>query len=289
MSVPRRAFLGLAAGAFVKPAFAAMPRFAVIDWGLFETALALDALPVAATELRQFRQIVIEPPVPEGIADLGLRGVPNYEVLRMAHPDFIYISNFYRYQRPGLEVIAPVEELPLYEPGIPPYQPAVSATSAMGERLGRGAAAQALIAETQQQIERTRKELAPFASRPVYVVSLGDARHFRAFGADSMFGDVLQRLGFANAWNVDTSYSATAAVGLEALANTPDASLVVVGPVPPEARFTLSENAVWNALPMIRDRRFAIIDPVNHFGCLPSARRFTRLFATAMRAMGEAG
>jgi ferric hydroxamate transport system substrate-binding protein len=119
------------------------------------------------------------------------------------------------------------------------------------------------------------------ATRPAFVISLGDSRHFRAFGADSMFGDVLERLGIVNAWTDDTSYSAAAPVGLEALARVPDASIVVVSPLPPEVRRTLPANELWNALPAVREGRVAVLDSINHFGGLPSARRFARLFAGA--------
>ena len=47
----RRAVLaGLAACVLPTPAFASARRIAAIDWGAFETALALGLTPVAATE-----------------------------------------------------------------------------------------------------------------------------------------------------------------------------------------------------------------------------------------------
>ena len=133
--------------------------------------------------------------------------------------------------------------------------------------------------ETDEELLRLRARLAPLAQRPVFVISLGDARHFRAFGADSMFGDLLGRLGFVNAWTDSTSYSAAAPVAIEALARTPEAFIAVVGPLPPEVNRGLRENALWNALPSVRDGRTVFLDPVNHFGALPSARRFARLLA----------
>ncbi|RUV29157.1 iron-siderophore ABC transporter substrate-binding protein, partial [Mesorhizobium sp. M7A.F.Ca.MR.148.00.0.0] len=38
----------------------------------------------------------------------------------------------------------------------------------------------------------------------------------------------------------------------------------------------------WNALPAVRQNRVAVLEPVNHFGCLPSARRFARLATAAL-------
>lgn len=248
---------------------------------MLETVLALGITPVAATELIQFRQIAVEPPVPAATADLGLRGTPNFELLRIAAPDLILISNFYEYQRPILERIAPVYAAPLFLAAQPPFAPAQANTLALGEKLGRAGTAAAFVAEVEAELDAWRKRLHPHAERPVFLVSIGDSRHFRAFGGDSMVGNMLSRLGFRNAWMEDTSYSAAAPVGIEALARVPEAGIVVIPPVPPEAR-GLSDSALWNALPAVREGRVWTLASLNHFGGLPSARRFARLFGQAL-------
>jgi ferric hydroxamate transport system substrate-binding protein len=284
-AITRRNLLALAAGAFVYPARASaapLPRIAVIDWAMLETALAVGAVPVAATELIQFREITIEPEVPGSVTDLGLRGAPNMELLRIVAPDLILISNFYEYRRPAFERVAPVFSRTIYEPGIPPFNPARDAMLALGQKLGREDAAQTYIAATEAEIADMKQRVQNRTRRPVFLISIGDARHFRAFGGDSMFGDVLNRIGFANAWKGTTSYSATAPVGIEALAEVPEADIVVIGPVPPEARDILPASPIWNALPAVHEGRVAMLDPIDHFGGLPAARRFVRL-------LGEAG
>jgi len=261
----------------------------VIDWGMLETLLAIGVDPSAGTELIQFRRLVVEPELPRTIIDLGLRGTPNYELLRLVAPDLIVISNFYEYQRTALERVAPVLSQPVYEAGTPPYPLAERAATALGAALGRTEEAAALIEGTAALAARCRDVLRPIAARPLFVISLGDSRHFRAFGADSMAGDVLGRLGLANAWTDPTSYSATAPVAIEALARKPDAAIVVVAPLPPEVARTLAENALWNALPAVRQGRVAVLDPINHFGGLPSARRFARLLTDAATLWGRDG
>lgn len=285
--ITRRFLLAAGAALVATAAGAAEPRVAIIDWGLLEAALAIGAVPVAATELLQFRRIVIEPDVPAAVADLGLRGTPNYELLRLLAPGLILISGFYEYQRQSLERVAPVLALAVYEAGIPPYALAEASMLALGERLGRRAEAERYVAETRAAIEAHSRTLQAFAKRPAFVISLGDSRHFRAFGTDSMPGDVLTRLGIVNAWTDDTSYSAAAPVGIEALARVPEASVVVVAPLPPEVRRSLPDNALWNALPAVQEGRVAVLEPVNHFGGLPSARRFARLLTGAFRQAGN--
>ncbi|MDZ5699737.1 iron-siderophore ABC transporter substrate-binding protein [Chelativorans sp. M5D2P16] len=285
----RRTFMGLSAGAVLAAgsAAAAQTRVAAIDWAMLETALALGILPVAATELVQYRKIVVEPPVPETTADIGLRGTPNYEMLRLAEPDLILSSNFYVAQHASLERIAPVVSAPVYQPGSPAYELAEGAARAIGSATGLERQAKDLIGQSAATLRNSAKLLEPLTDRPTFAISVGDARHFRAFGPDSMIGGVLERLGFENAWHADTSYSAAAPVGFEALAEVPEARVIIVEPIPPDAGPGLLENALWRALPMVREGRVVTIAPVNHFGGLPSAMRFSRLLADAMD--GQAG
>lgn len=291
MLLARRSLLAATALAVFAPrrARAAGKRVAVIDWGHLETCLALGVVPVAATELRQYREIAVEPAPPPDVADIGLRGSPNIELLRMIAPDAILLSDFYEYQRPLLERIAPTVNLPVYQPGKPPYALAERSTRAIGGMFGLKAEAEAFVAAAGAEIEAIGQRLGQVARHPIFIVSLGDSRHFRAFGADSMFGDVTARLGLENAWTDRTSYSAAAPVGLEALARVPEASVAVIGPTPPEVRRTLAENALWSALPAVEQGRAQELAPINHFGALPSALRFARELERAFGGEGRAG
>lgn len=288
MTLSRRTLLGAALGmSFARMALAASDkRIAVVDWSLLETLLALGVAPIAATELVQFRKIAVEPEVPQHVADLGLRGSPNYEMLRLCQPDLIVSSPWFAWAENNLSRIAPVARYSIYEPGRPPYDQAEQVTRALGERLGRSQQALSCVVATSNEIEQARLRLARKTGRSLFVINLGDARHFRVFGPDSMFGDVIQRLGFANAWPRPTSYGAAAPIPLEALAEVPEASIVIVSPVPPEARGTFAESPLWKAIPAVREGRVTIIEPVNPFGALPTARRFTRLLTAALSGTG---
>lgn len=251
-------------------------RVATLDWALLETLLAIGANVVAGTELRQFREVAVTPVIPGSVADLGLRGTPNFEVLRFARPDLIFNSNFYGWADARMQPIAPVESHAIYKPGESPYALAEQATLAIGDRL-QLVAARRLAEELASKLDHCRTFFAAGDGRPVIPVNLGDARHFRVFGSDSMFGEVLRRVGLANAWQGATSYSAAAPIGIEILASMPDAWIVMVPPHPAEAIVTLSNSAFWNALPAVRDRRVLMLGPINPYGALPAAMRFADL------------
>jgi len=285
----RREFLSLlAASAFVRTARAAATlRIAAIDWAMLETSVALGVMPVAATELIQFRAGAVEPTLPRSVADLGLRGAPNFELLQLSRPDLILISPFYTRYTSRLETIAPVFSLPFYVKGEPPFGKALAAVTALGQRLDRTEEAKRVLAETEKALQTMRARLAAFSGRPTYVINIGDARHFRAFGSDSMFGDILGRLGLANAWVDRSQFTFAAPVPIENLAASLEARIVIVSDIPVEARESLRNSAIWRALPAVRDGRVVELANVAPYGGITAGMRFARLLTEAMLARGD--
>lgn len=285
----RREFLSLlAACAFARPLRAeAMPRVAAIDWAMLETSVALGVMPVAATELIQFRKDAVEPSIPNEVIDLGLRGAPNFELLHLSRPDLILISPFYTRYVGRLETVAPVFSLPFYVKGEPPFAKALAAVSALGEKLGRREEAQKVLDETARSLEAMRQRLAAFATRPTYIINIGDARHFRAFGDDSMFGDVLARLGLPNAWRDRSQFTFAAPVPLENLAETPEARIVIVSDVPVEARESLRNSVIWRSLTPVRENRVVMLDNINPYGGITAGMRFARVLTEALTTRQE--
>jgi iron complex transport system substrate-binding protein len=285
MSASRRAAVaGLVASLALagRPATAASLRVATVDWSLLETLLAIGVLPVAAAELVLYRKVAVEPPVPESVADIGLRGQPNYEALRSLQPELILTSNYYAWAEPKLQLVAPVERVSIYGTGEPVYAAAERAARILGDRLGQAAEAGNLIDSSYRELADLKNRLSGWNGRPVLPINLGDARHFRVFGADSMFGDILTRLGLANAWTMPTSYSATAPIGIETLAQLPDAWIAIIPPVPVDARRILPDSVFWNALPNVQAGRIRVLEPVDPFGGLPAGLRFARLLSDAL-------
>ncbi|MET3584167.1 iron complex transport system substrate-binding protein [Pseudorhizobium tarimense] len=243
--------------------------------------MAIGANVVAGAELRQFREVAVTPQVPPGVTDLGLRGLPNFEALYHAGPEVVFNSNFYASSEPVLARIAPVETHSIYMPEKDPFALAVEATGEIGELLNLTAAAK-LIDEVEAQLLRQRQVMAAGDGRPVLPVNVGDARHYRVFGADSMFGAVLERLGLENAWKGATAYSANAPVGIETLATMPEAWIVLIPPHPADAIAALETSAFWDALPQVSKGRVLSLASVSPYGALPAAARFAELLTEGL-------
>lgn len=289
----RRAFLTaagvvLAAGLPLRAAPAAprpaAPRLAAIDWAMLETAVALGHMPVAACELVRFRADAVTPAIPPGVTDLGLRGAPNFELLQLTRPDLILTSPYYTRYEDRLRTLAPVLSLPFYLPGDPPLPKAFAALHALAEAIGDPGAGVRAQARAEAELDRCAAALAGFADRPFCLVNIGDARHLRAFGHDSLFGSTLSRLGLRNAWVQGTQFSFLAPVPVERMAAMPDARLVIVGDIPPEARRGLSRSVLWGALPQVAGRRVHVLPQVNAFGGIPAALRFAQALSQALAA-----
>lgn len=270
----------LAAGLPLRAAPAG-PRLAAIDWAMLETAIALGHMPVAACELVRFREDAVEPAIPDQVVDLGLRGAPNFELLQLVRPDLILTSPYYTRYEDRLARLAPVVNLPFFAPGQPPLPKAFTALHGLAEALGDPQAADRAEAKAAEALDRDAARLTVFSDRPVCLVNIGDARHLRAFGFDSLFGSTLDRLGLVNAWTDVTRFSFLAPVPIEELARMPDARLVIIGAVPPEARRGLSHSILWRALPPVAEGRLYLLPEVNAYGALPSVLRFARLLAQA--------
>ena len=290
MILDRRRVLTLLATAALQTPVLGKPisRVAAIDWAMLETSVSIGVMPIAATELLRFRLDAIEPELPDSVADLGLRGAPNFELLHLLRPELILSSPFYAKHRDQLEAIAPVVSMPFYIKGEPPFGKALKAMKDLGDVLNRQAEAALVVEETQQKLAQMATAFAPFAARPSYIINIGDSRHFRAFGADSMFGSVLDRLGLPNAWTERSRFSFNATVPLEALAETPEARIVVVSDVPVEARSGLAGSKIWNALEPVRTGRVIQLANINPYGGVTAAMRFARLLSTALPAEGKA-
>lgn len=254
------------------------PRVATLDWALLETLLAVRANVVAAAELRQFKEAVVKPDLPEEVVDIGLRGTPNFEALRFARPDVIFNSNFYAWADPLMSRIAPVESHSIYMASENPYALAEQATIAIGERLELPEARR-LVDAVAIRLDNLRLKITKDYDRAILPINLGDARHYRVFGADSIFGEVLKRLGLTSAWKGATSYSATAPLGIETLASMPDATIVLIPPHPQDAFESLTRSAFWKALPAAQENRVLILQSINPYGALPAASRFAELLA----------
>ncbi|MDE1008013.1 MAG: ABC transporter substrate-binding protein [Paraburkholderia fungorum] len=281
--------------------FANGPRVATPDRPGTETLLALDVKPVAAGALDVYATMGGFPPLPDGIVDCGYPAEPNLEVLRELKTSLIVIETMSASLRGLLERIAPVFVLDIYSGA--GHANIVERSSAEMMRLARvigrereGAAYIAQLgahfAELKTKLGGDSVEVAkPPSRRPVFVTQLDTGgSNILIYAKNCVVSDVMQRLGFVNAWQGRTNGYGCAVVGVEQLAVAPQAELLYIdyGASTQAALNTLTESPVWSRLPMVREGRVNPIQPFDVFGSLPSARQFADHFAAALTARRSA-
>jgi iron complex transport system substrate-binding protein len=291
----RRGFLaGAASCALLAPqplhAAGAPVRIVSLDYGLAETLLAMGVTPIAIAEADEWAGWVVDPALPAGVINLGAALEANIELLHALKPDLILTSPYLARIRPMLERIARTETFAINtpDPGTP-YERSVAATRRLGGMLAREAKGEALIGDSAALMEATRAALAPYAGPPIFVVSFMDTRHVRVYGAKSMFDDVMNLCGLANAWQGETNYWGFATVGIEQLARAPQARLIYVEPIAADVLATLGRSPLWNSLGFVREGRVQAMPAALMFGMLPSAMRFARLLGRTLPKVSANG
>nr|WP_234642425.1 iron-siderophore ABC transporter substrate-binding protein [Allorhizobium ampelinum] len=259
---------------------AAPARVVCLDYGLASTLLAFGITPLAVASLADWDKWVEEPRMPDGVIDLGSSWEVNFELLIALKPDLILSTAFNDPLNPRLQALAPLFRASVYAPDTTDILTAsYSATRDLGKVMRLEARAEAFLAEADAFFDACRARLARLNAPPVALVNFMDARHVRVYTAPGLYHDVLQRLGLTNAWTKPGNYWGFELIGIETLATITDprARLIAFEPVPADVMPTLAKSPLWQALPMAKPERFAVLPSTLMFGMVVEAMRFARL------------
>jgi iron complex transport system substrate-binding protein len=286
----RRAVLQAMALGFVGACTARVPHASMqrggivaLDWALAETLVALGRPPSGVVAAADWRNFVVEPALPAGVADLGLQQDINLELLALLEPELILTSPFLAHLEPVLARIAPTLNLSVYALPERPLANRIHVTHVLAARTGVPHAGARLVEELHALRAAAEAALAATRRRPLAFASFIDPRHARVYGGSSLYADVLAWLGLDNAWAAPVGRFGFATIGVEELAALGDAELVVVEPTRPDIARELATSPLWKQLPPVRAGHEGSIEPVFMFGALPSARRLITLLIPHLR------
>lgn len=263
---------------------ASAQRIVVMEWAALETLLALGHVPVGAADAGGYREWVGEPALPADVAEVGSRQEPNLEEIARLKPDLILSHVHLRPLKEKLAALAPVEEVTFNGAGGDAYATAVEGTRKIGELLGETAEAEALIgsAETTFDEQAAALDAAGLAGRHVYFVRIIGPNALRIHGPGSIVDTVLSRLGLTNAYEGAVNEWGFSLAEPSALAEDPDAAIVVAGPVSDEAMASVFETPLGRALPAVRADRVYDLPVIWTFGGIPSAKGMAQRIAAAL-------
>ncbi|NUB27181.1 ABC transporter substrate-binding protein [Azospirillum brasilense] len=254
-----------------------------LDWTSAQALLALGIVPRGIPELDRYRRAVVEPAVPDGVPDIGARAEPNLELLdRLAPARFVGDGTLSAVQG-RLERIAPVTVHPPFDTrsdgdGEPGGQLAFAIASLRGLAAGLGVPEEAerAVARLDRTLAAARDRLSGWEPRPLYILSV------LIHGRNSLYHDVLDRLGIANAWTGPSGPYGHATVTMDRLAGRPDAGLVNIGSEGGRALEALAALPLFAGLPFLREGRVTILPPILFYGGVSAAERFARLLGEGL-------
>ena len=258
-----------------------MLRIVSLDYGLAQTLIELGVPPVGLSDTPGWADWTVEPPLPQGVANIGSSHEVNMELLQLLKPDLIISTPYLEWVRPQLEQIAPVKSFPIHALGTSPFPHIVTATRDLGRMLGRTAEAEALINRTEGEL-RVAKAATRHLGK-LAVITFMDARNIRIYGPGGIFQDVFDRLDLQNAWTRPTNEWGYSDAGMADLIDIGDSRLFYMDPVPPDVLATLSGSPLWQSMPFVENAHVQRLESVLMFGTLPSASRFARLLAEATK------
>ena len=267
-------------------------RVVSLDLLLTECLLTLGERPLALANIPLYRRLVAQPPVPQGVPDLGPQAEPHLEYLQALQPGLILAPSWQAPALGRLERIAPVAWLPAFAADGRPLAHAATLLARIGDLVGRPQQAAAATARAMDALDAAAAPLAPWAGQPVLALRfMEDGRHMAVFGSNGMVGAVLARLGLRNAWTGRSNTAGVTSAGIEALARLPEAALIHFdrGAETARALARLEDSPFWRALPAVRQGRLLSMPVIYPSGGLFSAARFAAQLAALLPVLPRHG
>jgi ABC-type Fe3+-hydroxamate transport system substrate-binding protein len=286
----RRALLSAGAAALLPAGALARernPRIVSMDLSFTEMLLSLGLRPAAIANVPLYQRLVSVPPAPPDAVDLGPLTEPNLELLQYLKPDLILAASWQASALAPLERIAPVTWLPTFARGQGPLDFTRALLTRIAALAHREVEAATLQREADAALAEAAQRLRARAARPIYLLRFAeDGRRTAIFGAASMVGDVLVRMGLRNAFTGRANIWGTASIGIERLVEVPDAVIVHFerGAETARAMKRLAQSPIWNALPAVRAGRVLGMPVIYPNGGTVSATRFARQLADVLSA-----
>lgn len=277
----RRLFVALVISGFLSPLYAyevvdsfgkhefqAPPkRVVVTDWTLLEQLLEMGVEPVGGPELSAYRTLVKNPPLPDGIVDIGLRRSPSITTIKALKPDLIILGTDQKqFDRP-FSRIARV----MY------YQNFSERFASNGEKAQQRFLQLATLFQKTQIAETRLRELEQILSAkaaqinqhfgeiipPVTIVRLISSDSALVYGEHSMPGYASGQLGLSSEMPIEKSKLGEEQVPVASLQQIQSGYLLYLGA---DQHSSALSTIDWQTLPAVEANRAIALDTVWSYG-----------------------
>lgn len=253
------------------------------DWGVAMNLLALDIIPVAIGEVRNYDEWVAEPALPKQVIDLGLRFTPNSELLaRLVEQGLIeqvIDTEFYAQIRPQYKNISLTTVDFNSQEMMATWDGFAGATWQIAKTVNKQAQAQIYITRTKDEIRAIGERFTQRnpSIRSLAVVQFVDENNLRLYGQSSIFYPATKQMGLSLVIMGQSNQWGFVPITLNDLAKLPkDSCLLIVKPYSAILQQNLQNNAIWQRLGFGKTRCMGVLEPIWMYGGVPSLHSFAK-------------
>ncbi|WP_298736867.1 ABC transporter substrate-binding protein [uncultured Psychrobacter sp.] len=243
------------------------------DWGNAATLIAMGYAPIATGDVRVWHKWVGTPKLPLNITDLGIRYLPNAELVAQLPVDLVVDNFFYEHAR-NLYGDVPAESVMSAAKGdTAVWEDYTEPTRKLGALIEEPQLAEDYIVKSRQDIAAASEQLQQRYPdvKKFAVVQFADANNLRMYVANSLFEPALKQmykelvvLGEGNQWGF-------VPLRMADLAQLDDeVCLLIVHPLSPITRAEIEDSLVWQRLGYGNTRCMGELPPVWIYGGMSS-------------------
>ncbi|MEZ8778990.1 iron-siderophore ABC transporter substrate-binding protein [Vibrio splendidus] len=233
-------------------------RVAALNWDIAEQVIELGITPVAVPDIAGYTDWVVQPAIPEGVAEIGTRTEPNFSALKKLNPDVILIASPQKDLQERLSEIAPVLYYQTYSEQHSNAAAAIENFKKIGQLLGKEEQANQKLAAMGERIAVLKAELDkayPGDKPKVTSFRFASTTSVFIYGDNSIPQYALEQLGFDNAMDLPASQWGISQKRMTELKNVKKGIALYFEPFPYQDK--LDRSPVWKSMPFVRNGQFS--------------------------------
>lgn len=233
-------------------------RVAALNWDIAEQVIELGVTPVAVPDIAGYSDWVVQPAIPEGVADIGTRTEPNFSALKKLNPDVILIASPQKDLQERLSEIAPVFYYQTYSEQHSNAAAAIENFKKVAQLLGKEEQANNKLASMDARIAVLKAELAkayPGDKPKVTSFRFASTTSVYIYGDNSIPQYALEQLGFENAMDLPASQWGISQKRMTELKKVKNGIALYFEPFPYQDK--LNQSPIWKSMPFVRNGQFS--------------------------------
>ncbi|ARV74171.1 iron-siderophore ABC transporter substrate-binding protein [Vibrio campbellii] len=242
-------------------------RVAALNWDIAEQVIELGVTPVAVPDIAGYSDWVVQPAIPEGVADIGTRTEPNFSALKKLNPDVILIASPQKDLQERLSEIAPVFYYQTYSEQHSNAAAAIENFKKIAQLLGKEEQANNKLAAMDARIAVLKAELAkayPGDKPKVTSFRFASTTSVYIYGDNSIPQYALEQLGFENAMDLPASQWGISQKRMTELKKVKNGIALYFEPFPYQDK--LNQSPIWKSMPFVRNGQFSPVEASWSYG-----------------------